>query len=640
MIEELFTDNNTRSALDYLLNKNSSNTGYDGMTITQLPNYLELNKKALFSSIRDGTYHPGYVTQFDLVGKNGKTRPISKFNTIDRYVAQLVYQVIYPVIDPLMGPESYAYQKGKSVLQAVQACRDHILDDHSHVVLIDFHDFFGTIDHTILKNILDKTIHDSTLTELVMKIVTCDILINHQIHHITRGILQGCSLSPILSNLYLNELDTYIRDLQIPFVRYADDIKLFAKDAEEGIIILSSIATFCDKYLKLTLNDNKSGVFPALSVRYFDYTMKREKNKSIILNRHHRVSQTGWYREWTPNALSVDNGSFHIMEDGILNKKDLTLLFENEDMKQYFPVEAVNEMNVYANMVYSNTLFSLMNQKRVTVNMFDDHGSYIGSFFPASSYSSFDLLVHQVNTYTDSEKRLQYAKIMETAGIRNMMAVLRYYRKHKTDNRLSDTVSELNTVIQKISNATSINDLMMLEAKARQKYYSCFNIILEDSGFVFSNRTRRPPQDAVNAMLSFGNTFLYNRIHSLIQRTRLDERISFIHSATKRTNSLCLGLADIYKPILIDRTVFTMINRKMLDPENDFDHVSDNGIYMTHVAMVEFVKILKTKLSTTVKLSDKTILAYIAVIRDDIRKLARALENDNPALFEPFIQKV
>ena len=149
MIELLFDDSNVQSALDYLLNKGDT-CGYDGITTQQLPEYLKLNKDVLFGSILDGSYHPGYVTQFEIVNKKGKSRTVSKYNSVDRFVAQLVYQVIYPVIDPLMVDESYAYQKGKSVLSAVQKSREHILDGYKFVITVDFNDYFGSIDHALL----------------------------------------------------------------------------------------------------------------------------------------------------------------------------------------------------------------------------------------------------------------------------------------------------------------------------------------------------------------------------------------------------------------------------------------------------------------------------------------------------------
>ena len=327
------------------------------------------------------------------------------------------------------------------------------------------------------------------------------------------------------------------------------------------------------------------------------------------------------------------------MEDGILNKKDMTFLFENEDAKQYIPLETTHEINTYSNMVFSTTIFKTLNQKQITMNLFDDFGEMIGTFTPCNASSDMHLVIKQAEVLGDEDKTKQYAFIILQASLRNMLAVLRYYKKQKNQELLHHTIDLINNKIEDLGKAKSINEMRALEGQARKAYYSCFNIFINDPDFAIDGRNRKPPKDPTNALISFGNTFLYNRINSLIQRTRLDSRISFIHSPYKRTNSLCLDLADIYKPPIVDRTIFSMLNRKMFTLVEDFEKHENRGVYLTHDAMKKYIEQLKIKLQTPIKDSGEK-LSYMSIIRHDIHELSDSFAKEDPTLFKPFIQKV
>lgn len=165
---------------------------------------------------------------------------------------------------------------------------------------------------------------------------------------------------------------------------------------------------------------------------------------------------------------------------------------------------------------------------------------------------------------------------------------------------------------------------MTIEAQSRQKYYQCFNEILNDEDFIFEKRTRRPPEDPLNAMISFGNTLLYQRIANEINRTSLDIRIGIVHAAGSRPESLNLDLADLFKPILVDRTIFTLVKRKMLEA-TDFVEVENNGIYLSREGKKQFIREFERKIFQKVQIDglDRT---YDYVIKNEIQKLKRFFE--------------
>lgn len=149
-----------------------------------------------------------------------------------------------------------------------------------------------------------------------------------------------------------------------------------------------------------------------------------------------------------------------------------------------------------------------------------------------------------------------------------------------------------------------------------------FNEIIHVSGFEFTKRTRRPPKDALNAMISFGNTILYNRIAMEIHKTSLDIRIGVIHATNNRSQTLNLDIADLFKPILVDRTIFTLINRRVINIDRDFEKNEDGSVYFTNIGKRIFIGEFNRKLYQKLTENGRTI-SYDTKIKEEIRKLTR-----------------
>lgn len=268
---------------------------------------------------------------------------------------------------------------------------------------------------------------------------------------------------------------------------------------------------------------------------------------------------------------------------------------------------------------------NLMNQVGLNVSFINKYGEKIGSFVPNNSRRNIKTELKQLRMYDSEKERLDMARRLEIASVSNIRANLRYYQRRKNATELEAAVKDMTDIITKLNEARDINHMMMLEAQARQKYYGCFNSILEGKQFYFDKRTRRPPQDPLNAMISFGNTLLYQRIANEINRTSLDIRIGIVHAAGNRPESLNLDLADLFKPILVDRTIFTLVNRKMINV-NDFVEVENNGIYLNNRAKKIFISEYENKLYQKVTF-DGAERTYDYLIKNEIQKLKKCIEN-------------
>ena len=160
-----------------------------------------------------------------------------------------------------------------------------------------------------------------------------------------------------------------------------------------------------------------------------------------------------------------------------------------------------------------------------------------------------------------------------------------------------------------------------MEARCRQRYYEVFNEIIHVPGFEFTRRTRRPPRDPLNAMISFGNTVLYNRIAMEVYKSSLDIRVGIVHSTNQRSETLNLDIADLFKPILVDRTIFTLINRRVINIDRDFIRGDDGSVFFSNIGKRIYLGEFNRKLYQKITEQGKTI-TYDTKIKQEIRKLS------------------
>lgn len=204
-----------------------------------------------------------------------------------------------------------------------------------------------------------------------------------------------------------------------------------------------------------------------------------------------------------------------------------------------------------------------MSNKKIKVAFFDRYGRLSGCFIPEKTCGTGNILLKQCETYLDGVKRLAIARRMEIASLHNIRSNLRYYEKHE-NGVYGVAVRQISELIVKENNASTVNQLMLVEAQARQIYYHMFSQIIKEKDFQFTIRTKHPPKDAINAYISFGNALLYNEFLNIIWTKGLNPAIGMVHLTNRRNYSLNLDFADIFKPIITDRVIFSLQNRKMI----------------------------------------------------------------------------
>jgi len=256
----------------------------------------------------------------------------------------------------------------------------------------------------------------------------------------------------------------------------------------------------------------------------------------------------------------------------------------------------------------------------------------VGSFYPREHYNSGYMILKQAEYYLDQEKRLELAKSFVKGAIDNIRKVLNYYTNRGKD-LLKSKIQSIEDLAEGIEGCKKVDEIMGLEGNIRDIYYSCFNDITENEDFFIKERTKRPPSNYMNALISFGNSLLYTAILSEIYKTHLDPRIGYLHATNFRRFSLNLDIAEIFKPIIVDRIIFSMVNKKEITPK-DFDEKLE-GVYLKEKGMKLFVQNFEEKMKTTIQYKDLGKISYRRLIRLELYKLEKHLLGEEK--YSPYI---
>ena len=324
--------------------------------------------------------------------------------------------------------------------------------------------------------------------------------------------------------------------------------------------------------------------------------------------------------------------SYYLYKSGRLQRKDNTLeVIYKDNTKKVIPVERVNDIYIMTEFDFNTSLLNFLSQHGISIHFFNYYGFYTGTYYPKESLVSGRLLIKQVNNYEDAEKRLKIAKAFIDSASYNIHRNLIYYKNRGKE--LEEYIKEIEYFRREIDKCTDIKELMGIEGNIRKVYYSCWNNIINQD-IEFEKRVKNPPDNAINSLISYVNTIIYTRVLSEIYKTQLNPTISYLHEPSERRFSLCLDIAEIFKPILGDRLIFSMLNKKQIT-EKDFEK-GLNFLYIKEKARKEITKEIDKRLQTTIK--HKTLgreVTYEYLIRLEIYKLIKYLLGDEE-IYEGF----
>lgn len=326
--------------------------------------------------------------------------------------------------------------------------------------------------------------------------------------------------------------------------------------------------------------------------------------------------------------------TIYFFNEGKLIRKDNTIFFETKSGKKPVPVEDIGEICIIGEVATTKKFLEFCTTNKIILHYFNYYEYYVGSYYPREHYSSGYMILKQAEYYMDENKRKYLAYKFISGSALNILTVLKYYsNREKNVGHIVDNILEL---MYKLNLDMEIPQMMAIEGNIREEYYSAFDVILENDDFAFDVRTRRPPQNRMNSLISFGNSLLYTTVLGEVYNTHLDPRIGYLHSTNNRRFTLNLDVAEIFKPIIVDRVIFTLIGKKIINTKHFNKHLdsvllNDEGRRLFSEQYVEKLKsvFMHNELGRHV--------SYKRLMRMELYKLEKHFMGDN--LYEPFVSK-
>lgn len=321
--------------------------------------------------------------------------------------------------------------------------------------------------------------------------------------------------------------------------------------------------------------------------------------------------------------------TYHIFKSGVLRRKSNTLFLQSKK-SDYIPVEMAESLFIHSNLRLNTSTLEFAAQKGVILHFFNRYGQYYGRFLPASSSEAGDIILLQAQHYFDPTKRLQIAKAIILAAMENMLHNIQYYNQRGAD--LSPHLQSLQEFKTKASQTSSVSELMAYEANFREVYFRAFSHILRNPDFRFTKRSTRPPLDPINSLISYTYSLLYSEVENQGHQTKLTLAISYLHSTNQRHNSLVFDIAEVFKPVIADRLIFTAINHGEIKASDFF--LAQGGVYIKKEAMLKIAEKFEKYLRRTYKGKNGATWSYRSWIREEFYKLIRHLKGQS--VYEPF----
>ncbi len=364
--------------------------------------------------------------------------------------------------------------------------------------------------------------------------------------------------------------------------------------------------------------------------------------------------------------------NYYLFANGELKRKDnnISIITEDKGTKD-LKIEVMNDIYLFGEISTNTKCINYLGQMKVPVHFFNYYGFYTGSFYPKEINVSGNLLIKQVEYYTDNEKRSEIAKEFIESAAFNIYRNLRYYNGRGKD--LENMMGQIKGLQKELSKAENVNEIMGVEGNIRKVYYSAWkeiinqeilenmmgqikglqkelskaenvNEIMGVEGNIrkvyysawkeiinqeidFEKRVKRPPDNMINTLISFVNSLIYTTCLSEIYKTQLNPTISYLHSAGERRFSLCLDVAEIFKPLIGDRLIFSLLNKNMIT-EKDFEKGS-NFYYLKENGRKKILKEYDERLKQTIKHKDLgREVSYSYLIRLECYKLIKHILGD------------
>jgi group II intron reverse transcriptase/maturase len=281
LFERIIDRNNLNQAFKKV-RANKGSHGIDGMKVDELLQYLKEYGASLRQSLLEGRYKPNPVRRVEIPKPDGKKRPLGIPTAVDRVIQQAIAQILNPIFEEKFSDNSYGFRPNRSAHQAILKCKEYMDKGYKWAVDIDLEKYFDTVNHDKLIGLVYKEVKDVRVIALIRKYLQAGVMERGIFNTSQKGVPQGGNLSPLLSNVMLNELDKELEKRGLHFCRYADDCNIYLKSKKSANRVMASITRFIEEDLKLKVNKDKSKVDRPWKLKYLGFTFYPKKGEMGI----------------------------------------------------------------------------------------------------------------------------------------------------------------------------------------------------------------------------------------------------------------------------------------------------------------------------------------------------------------------
>ena len=602
-----------------LVRRGSRAAGVDGMTIELFTGVATEQIQQLQRQLQRESYLASPAKGFWLAKPSGGQRLIGLSTVRDRLVQRYLLQQIYPALERTFSEAAFAYRPGLSIYTAVERVMARYRHQPNWVIKADIQQFFDNLTWALLLNQLERLRLDASVVRWIEQQLKAGMVLEGQVYRPNRGVLQGGILSGALANLYLSQFDRQCLEAGIELVRYGDDCVAVCQSYLEATRSLALMHDWlADIYL--TLHPQKTQLigpgeaFTFLGHQFANGSVQAPERRqpkaaqpradpkpasrppkvcSIVRQMKRPTGSTDEYwRDGMTTLYVTDQGAYLRVQHQQFQ------VFHEDELCCSVPVNQVSHVVLFGCCNVSHGAVSLALRRRIPILYLASNGRYFGRL-ETEGQAQIAYLTQQVQRSLDPDFTFKQSQSIILGKLHNSRVVLQRLNRKRPTETAKAAIAGLAELMQKVPEATSIESMLGYEGQGAHLYFQAFATLLKGA-FEFEKRTRRPPTDPINSLLSLGYTLLSQNVHSMVEAVGLHTHFGNLHMPQKNRPSLVCDLVEEFRAFMVDSLVAYLINSDIFTLEDFTPPDERGGVYLYPDALKKFLKHWEEKLQQSV----------------------------------------
>jgi CRISP-associated protein Cas1 len=603
--------------------------GIDSVSISRFAENLDSELLRLQKDLLAETYRSLPLLRFFVTKKTGGQRSLNVAAVRDRVAQHAVIAHLEPILEAEFENCSFAYRRGRSVKQAlaqIEFLRD---SGYTWVVEADIDNYFDSIDHEILFSKLVEVLPDVRINELIRQWIKARIYDGQRLWTIEKGLPQGLPISPFLANLFLDDFDEKLLEGGRKLIRFADDFVILCKSKPKAESALRLSVKLIQE-LKLSFNEEKTRVtnfsegFKYLGATFCNSfcLIPSSKSKELetqvemprrlfatdaFLSNHHQFNpaignalKEALVNNKTDFVIALGDKNMEVNDKPLIlsefpppalftlctlyiHEHGAVLRFENQRLEVVkddvellsLPINKIEQIVLFGNSQITSAVMKNCLKRKIPILLFSGQARFLGSI---ESHDAENALLHRIQFQRAGEIDfvLDTAKRIVAGKIENGRALLQRRQREIQNQVIDKALGQMANSLARLTETNTLEEVCGCEGSASAAYFSGLGACFTEP-FSFIRRTRRPPQDPVNTLLSFGYAMLFQNIYALARSRGLSTHVGMLHSISQGHPALCSDLIEEFRAPIVDALVTKIINRKMFSPEDFYyeEYISD-----------------------------------------------------------------